>query len=429
MPTRRQAALADCLSPLQSVTVLRIVDTVDREPEPQTTVWSIVVSLMLHATLALVLWSIAYVTIKHEPVFLTASQSKPAVVDVPLQPVEETGTAEQPPGLDGSAVIEPSEPLDLWVPEVTQSEAMADEVQGSMEPPSIEFFGTRAYGNRFVFVLDVSYSMNAREGARFDRACDELLRSVSQLSAGQSYYVLLFCWRTEEMFYNPSIDYVQVTADHVENLRRWIYDVSLGPGTDPRRALSLACQMNPDAVFLLSDGHFNEPSTPQSDSGWFDKQGKRIKSLNVQQGVERFFQSIPIHTTALENPFTYVAMEKIAKATGGRYRYVKTSSHRPIDSQRFLTALRHIDQKHRKDVQPYQEYQSRLSHAREFMIAGELVYAEYLIRPLRRAHRSKIANPVLLDQILSILDAELGSTRLEDFEPAPELIDIVSTLP
>lgn len=385
-------------------------------------------SLLVHAALALVLWSIAYATIRHEPVFLTASLSASAKVVVPIEPVEEVGTAEEPPRFNGTAAITPVDPLDLWMLQVMESDAKTEEIQGSTEPPSIDFFGTRAVGNKFVFLLDVSYSMNAREGARFDRACDELIRSVSQLKPGQSYYVLLFCWRTEEMFYDPSIEYVQVSANHADKLKRWIYDVSLGPGTDPRRALSLARQMNPDAVFLLSDGHFNEPNTPQSDTGWLDEAGKRLRTMKVQQGVELFFQTIPIHTIALENPFTFVAMQQIAKATGGRYRYVKTKSHHPIDSQRFLSALRHIDQKHRNDSQPDREYQTRLSYAREFMIGGELVYAEYLIRPLRHAKRSKIANPVLLDLMLSILDSELGSTRLEDYEPAPELIDIVSTL-
>ncbi len=309
------------------------------------------------------------------------------------------------------------------------SNTLAEKIRSSMQPASIDFFGTRAYGNRFVFVLDISYSMDARDGARFDRACDELLRSVSQLRAGQSYYVFLFCWNTEQMFYDSAVDYVKVAAGHEKKLRDWIYDVNLGAGTDPRRALTLARQMNPDAVFLLSDGHFNHPGTPLSETGWIDEQGNRLRKLGVQEGIERFYRNTPIHTIALENPFTYVAMERIAEATGGSYRYIKTSSHKPIDSKRFLSALQHIERKHRNDTRPDHEYQTRLSYAREFTADGELVYAEYLVRPLRRANRSKIDNTVLLDRLLAILDSELGDTRLEDFEPAPELIDIVSKLP
>jgi hypothetical protein len=367
--------------------------------------------------------------VQFEPISLAASFSAGSQADVPLEFVDEVGSGNPPPAPQDSSPTESQAPVDLWVAKAVKSDTVAEENRRSMEPASIDFFGTRAYGNRFVFVLDISYSMDARDGARFNRACEELLRSVSQLRAGQSYYVFLFCWNTKKMFRNRSTDCVEVTAGHEEKLRRWISGISLGAGTDPRRALSLAHQMKPDAVFLLSDGHFNRPGTPLSETGWIDEQGNRLRKLDVQDGVERFFRNIPIHTIALENPFTYAAMEQIAKATDGRYRYIKTSSHKPIDSKRFLSALRHIDQKHRHDQQPSREYQTRLSYAREFVTDGELVYAEYLIRPLRRADRSKVANLVLLDRLFEILDSELGDTRLEDFEPAPELVDIVSKLP
>jgi hypothetical protein len=277
-----------------------------------------------------------------------------------------------------------------------------DTVPAKIEPPSINFFGTRALGNRFVFVLDISYSMKARNGERFTRACDELLRSVSALKTGQSYYVFLFCWRTEKMFYDRSVGYVDVAPGHEKKLRRWVYDVSLGAGTDPRRALSLAHRMNPDAVFLLSDGQFNQPRTSLSDSGWIDDRDERLDA-DVQAGIERFYRDIPVHTVAMENPFAVSAMQQIAEASGGQCRYVPTGSHEPIDSERFLTVLRQIDEKHRTDGSPRQEYQQRLFDARELICDGELVYAEYLVRQLRGADESEIANPVLLAQILSIL--------------------------
>ena len=118
-------------------------------------------------------------------------------------------------------------------------------------------------------------------------------------------------------------------------------------------------------------------------------------------------------------------MQQIAKATGGSCRYIPTRSHRPIDSRRFLTALRHIDQKHRHDRRPRDEYLTRLSYAREFIRDGELAYAEFLIRPLRRARESTIDNPALLARVMEILDRELGDERLEDFEQPPELREVL----
>ena len=65
--------------------------------------------------------------------------------------------------------------------------------------------GTRAYGNRFVYVIDMSGSMSARmviedsesetddrKGTRLEIASAELMQSVSALTEDQSFYVILF---------------------------------------------------------------------------------------------------------------------------------------------------------------------------------------------------------------------------------------------
>lgn len=373
------------------MTVLRTVDPIDRPAALRRPFGSFLVSLLVHAAMAVILWCLVYTKIRREPIALTASASATSQVDLPLEFIQQ-GSSKPPPIRHESSPK--GLPVDLWAATGIKSDAVAEQIRQSMKPASIDFFGARAYGERFVFVLDISFSMAARDGARFNRACEELVRSVSQLRAGQSYYVFLFCWNTQEMFNDPAVEYINVAAGHEEKLREWIHNVRLGAGTDPRRALSLAHQLKPDAVFLLSDGHFNRPGTPLSETGWIDEHGERLPQLDVQQGIEMFFHEIPIHTIALENPFTYAAMERIAKATEGSYRYVRTSSHKPLDSERFLSALRHIDRKHRNDTKLDHEYQTRLSYAREFVADGELVYAEYIVRPLRRAHRATIANPL-----------------------------------
>ncbi len=183
--------------------------------------------------------------------------------------------------------------------------------------------------------------------------------------------------------------------------------------------------MKPDAVFLLSDGQFNQPRTPMSESGWLDERGERL-DISVQQGVEKIYKDVPIHTIAFENPFTKTAMEAISQATGGEFKYVKTQTLQPVDSERFLTALRDIKRKHRYENDPTREYQTRLSLARELISDGELLFAEYIVRPLRHAPPSKILNPTLLQDVLSILSSEIGDARLEDFEQPPELGQILA---
>ena len=120
-------------------------------------------------------------------------------------------------------------------------------------------------------------------------------------------------------------------------LRSWIYDVSLGAGTDPRRASRCAHQMHPDAVFLLSDGQFNQPQTPLSESGWIDDRGERLEG-DVQAGVEMIYRDIPVHTVAFENPFTVSAMQQIAEASGG---HVSLHSNTVAQADR-LAAVSHF---------------------------------------------------------------------------------------
>ena len=161
------------------------------------------------------------------------------------------------------------------------------------------------------------------------------------------------------MYYQNVAEYIDVSKGHEGKLERWLSDVNLGPGTDPRRALSFASQMNPDAVFLLSDGRFNQPPITQSETGWIDADGVRSQ-ISVLEGVPLFYRSTPIHTIAFENPFSSDAMKRIADITNGIFRYVRTNSHQPLEAKRFASAMRAIERKHRNDKTRRQEVKGRL---------------------------------------------------------------------
>jgi hypothetical protein len=128
-------------------------------------------------------------------------------------------------------------------------------------------------------------------------------------------------------------------------------------------------------------------------------------------------------------------MEKISKATGGEFRYVPTGSLRPMDSKRFLASLKQIERvgswkktdgdRHReRDLT--REFQTRLSIARDLISDGELLYAEYIMRPLYHAPPSSISNPTLLHEVLNVLNSEAGDAVLEDFEQRPEMRPILA---
>jgi hypothetical protein len=201
---------------------------------------------------------------------------------------------------------------------------------GGASGPRAEYFGTVAHGDRFVYILDISSSMNRggkrrgaasgppQPGSRFDRACYELVRSIEQLTEDQFFYVILFCYQTRRMFDDQSLAPQLIRASHENkaNLRKWLRDVRLGGGTDPRDAIHLALKMTPDAVFILSDGEFNG-----------HKSGNRTVMLagnpKVTEVVQRTNSSnAPIHAFAYEDPQSKKRMRELAETTGGQYRYI-----------------------------------------------------------------------------------------------------------
>ena len=187
-----------------------------------------------------------------------------------------------------------------------------------------EYFGTVAYGNRFVYILDKSISMNDNNAgqpapdSRFARARYELLRSIDKLAPYQSFYVILFSTTTRRMFDDESLAPVTIpaTVENKQRLREWLEAAHVGGGTDPREALFLAVSIAPDAIFFLSDGDFNRVS------------GRKKHRLfagdpEAEDLVRRINRTYtPIHTFAYEDPSSKRRMENLAQLSGGEYKYI-----------------------------------------------------------------------------------------------------------
>jgi hypothetical protein len=181
------------------------------------------------------------------------------------------------------------------------------------------FFGASAYGDRFVYVLDMSGSMQQtgrRYGNRFQRASAELVRSVNQLSESQAFSVILFSSKTRLMFDHdgPFPQILPATPENKDRLRDWLASISPDGGTDPREALRLGLELSPSALFLLSDGDFK----PEENSG-----NLLTSSLTIPEVVDRSNHGkAPIHTIAYEDLANRVSMQALAAQTGGQYRFV-----------------------------------------------------------------------------------------------------------
>ena len=127
-------------------------------------------------------------------------------------------------------------------------------IAGNEVGTSTQFFGTNATGSRFVFIIDASGSMN--EGFRWHQAVRELEKSIDKLNQDQRVLVLLYNLQTFPMFNTPpeDLELVSVTDDFKTRLSKWLGEqVPIG-GTRPAHALSYSLTLNPDAIFLLSDG-------------------------------------------------------------------------------------------------------------------------------------------------------------------------------
>jgi hypothetical protein len=156
------------------------------------------------------------------------------------------------------------------------------------------FFGTRAQGSFFVFVIDRSGSM--ADAKRWLRVRTELRRTLRSLEFPQRYLVVFYNDRAWAM---PGG--VPTTAGWAATNRTlaWIGRIVPEGPTDPREAMELALGFKPSAVFLLSDGEFPEGSA------------EAIAASN--RG------NTPIHCIDLSGGTGRAALEQIARDSAGRY--------------------------------------------------------------------------------------------------------------
>jgi hypothetical protein len=168
--------------------------------------------------------------------------------------------------------------------------------------PTAKFFGQEIEGRRIVFVLDNSGSM---QGGRLETVIAELLRCVNSLRDDQEFYVIFHSDMVYPMLYPDPVDrYVRPTAANKRLLARWLDTVELCLGDSVDEAIAVAAMIEPDTVFLLSDGRI------QGD--------KTIRFLLA--GEQRNF---PIHTFAVGMGSSVAGrrnLAEVAAANGGEFR-------------------------------------------------------------------------------------------------------------
>jgi hypothetical protein len=156
------------------------------------------------------------------------------------------------------------------------------------------FFGIRAQGQFFIYVVDCSGSM--LDDDRLIRAKGELRRSIDRLQYPQRFYVIFYNDRPMPMFGDLPRP-ADLSAK--SQLNQWLRLIQPDGGTDPRGAMALALSLRPDAVFLLSDGEFPDGT--------------------VESIARKNPRKVPIHCVDLSGGVAGDQLLRIARDSGGQY--------------------------------------------------------------------------------------------------------------
>ncbi len=166
----------------------------------------------------------------------------------------------------------------------------------SQVPPwrQTSFFGVRAEGRFFIYVVDCSGSMI--DDDRLIRAKQELRRSIMALQPPQRFQVIFY----NDQALSLAGDLPRSADLSAKNqLNQWLRLIEPDGETDPRPAMSQALALRPDAIFLLSDGEFPDGT--------------------VEAIAKKNARKVPIHCIDLAGGAAGDQLQRIAQESGGRY--------------------------------------------------------------------------------------------------------------
>jgi hypothetical protein len=165
------------------------------------------------------------------------------------------------------------------------------------------FFGVRARGTRFAYIVDASGSM---VGERWNEARQALIQSVNDLPDYTSFSVSLFNDAPILPLRDRKPVWRSAKEENKSDFRTWVRGVSPAGSTKPEKAFTLIMNLRPrpDAIYFLTDGEFDE-TVPDM-----------VAALNAQG------RTIVIHTIAFVTEDGAHLLRRIAEESGGTYRFV-----------------------------------------------------------------------------------------------------------
>jgi len=334
-----------------SESLRKALEVVDREsPNGNKRPWwraaYVWVSLLLHAGVVLGLSAIIISAVKKPQILSIVSAAVEAdsvLTEAPMEMISELETTASDattstPNLNMSDMVTdvamPSLRVDVGTAPIKESSAsssvlgaaseMAHAMLGSNLVAGAEFFGAKATGNTFVYVVDSSPSMR-RDGA-FEKAKHEMMRSLTSMKPKQRYFISFFGKEIDPMTSKTGdVEKFPVYAkpENISQTIDWMRQVQVQTdGWPPNEALAQAIAMQPDGIFLLFDGD------TKVDVAKFLRRENRTDDIlsavaaTVEKHVIHFFQ----------DEFQK-QMKQVAEENGGTYRFVPRPE-RPSNKKR-----------------------------------------------------------------------------------------------
>jgi len=190
-----------------------------------------------------------------------------------------------------------------------------------------EFYGAKTRGKRFVFVIDNSLSMTK---GRFESALYELMYTIGKMGSDQEFYIFFFSDTAYPLFYpNSAKGPVKATNEAKQAVYNWLATVHLVLRTDAKEAVQRALLMQPDGIYILTDGAFTD------DTARFLLNKEGVEKF-VKSKSDRYYRPPTIHTVGMEigKAGAEKGLKDIAQAYNGSFRHVRSNPQMQLVAKR-----------------------------------------------------------------------------------------------
>lgn len=182
--------------------------------------------------------------------------------------------------------------------------ALATKTQDPSPLPAVPFMGIEAQATRVAFACDGSRWTETKDEELFA----ELLRAVKPLVPQQEFSVIFFA---DGKARGPGEGRpMAATDENKAKLRDWLDDYRLGRDSTPLPGLKLAFQGSPDAVFFVTDGHFDG----------YDEVARLVASLNPERATRVHAIGYFLNHAEDDSRRFVEFMEALARANGGEFK-------------------------------------------------------------------------------------------------------------